>query len=92
MGLHRSDPARAVDDFGRRVAELRKLRRWTQAALAERWGVSTQYVQLVEGGHENFTVESLALLAGVLKVKPLELLRAPKSRAKRKPGRPKKGV
>jgi transcriptional regulator with XRE-family HTH domain len=81
-----------VDDFGRRVAELRRAKVWTQATLAERWGVSVQYVRLVEGGHENLTIESLALLASVLGVEAFELLIAPKGRAKRKPGRPRKSV
>lgn len=84
------DPQRAIDDFGRRVAELRKAKGWTQRVLAERWGLSEQYVKLVEGGYENLTIESLTLLAGVLGVAAFELLRPPRSRAKRRPGRPRK--
>lgn len=84
------DPRRVVDDFGRRVAELRRDRGWTQSELAEQWGVSLGYVQLVEGGRENLTIVSLSLLAGVLKVRPAALLQPPKARPIRRPGRPKK--
>lgn len=86
----KADVRRVVDDFGRRVGEVRRERGWTQLELAERWGVSVAYVHSVEQGHENMTIESLALLAGVLRVKPLELLAAPSSRAKRRPGRPRR--
>jgi HTH-type transcriptional regulator, competence development regulator len=88
--MAKSDARRIVDDFGRRVGELRRERGWTQLDLAERWGVSLGYVQLVEHGRENLTIESLALLAGVLRVQPMELLRSPRSRARRRPGRPRK--
>jgi transcriptional regulator with XRE-family HTH domain len=78
-----------VDDFGRRVAELRREKGWTQQQFAERWGVSLGYVQLVEGGRENLTIESLALLAGVLKTRASALLEPPRTRPTRRPGRPK---
>lgn len=83
---------RVVDDFGRRVGEVRRLRGWTQLDLAERWGVSVSYVHSVEGGHENMTIESVALLAGVLRVQPDELLRPPLTRSRRRPGRPRKST
>jgi transcriptional regulator with XRE-family HTH domain len=88
--MSKYDPRRVVDDFGRRVAEVRRDRGWTQAELAERWGVSLGYVQLVEGGRENLTIVSLSLLAGVLKTRPAALLRPPQARPARRPGRPKK--
>jgi transcriptional regulator with XRE-family HTH domain len=78
-----------VDDFGRRVAELRRERGWTQQQLSERWGVSLHYAQLVERGRENLTLVSIALLASVLRVSPAELLKRPQSRARRRPGRPR---
>jgi hypothetical protein len=53
-------------------------------------GVSLGYVQGIEAGRENLTVRSLALLADVLGANPIELWRAPKSRARRRPGRPRK--
>jgi transcriptional regulator with XRE-family HTH domain len=81
-----------VDDFGRRVGEIRRARGWTQARLAERWGVSLKYVERVEAGQENLTIESLALLAGVLRVQPDELLRPPLTRGRRRIGRPRKST
>jgi transcriptional regulator with XRE-family HTH domain len=87
--MRRLNARAIVDDFGRRVGEARREREWTQAQLAERWGVSVYYVQLVERGRENMTLESIALLASVLRVKPASLLESPKSRARRRPGRPK---
>lgn len=87
--MSKNDPRRVVDDFGRRVAELRRLKDWTQQDLAERWGVSLSYVQLVEAGRENLTIESLALLAGVLRTRPAALLEPPRARPPRRPGRPK---
>jgi transcriptional regulator with XRE-family HTH domain len=88
--MPKPDPRRAVDDFGRRVGELRRGLGWTQQELAMRLGVTLGYVQLIERGRENLTIESLALLAGVLRTLPAELLKPPKSRARRRPGRPRK--
>jgi transcriptional regulator with XRE-family HTH domain len=88
--MRRPDARRVIDDMGRRIGELRRERGWTQLDLAERWGVSVGYVQTVEGGKENLTIESLVLLAWVLRAPPADLLRPPESRAKRRPGRPRK--
>lgn len=88
--MRKPDPRRALDDFGQRVAEFRRRRSWTQQFLADRWGVSLGYVQLVERGSQNMTIESIVLLAGVLGAQPFELLMAPLRREKRRPGRPKK--
>jgi transcriptional regulator with XRE-family HTH domain len=75
---------------GRRIAELRRLRGWTQAEMAERMGHSDGHQSSVERGIYNMTLDTLTMFAQVLRVKPAELLRPPKSRAKRKPGRPRK--
>lgn len=88
--MRKPDPRRAIEDFGRRVAEFRRRREWTQQNLADRWGVSLGYVQLVERGSQNMTIESIVLLAGVLGAQPFELLVPPLRREKRRPGRPKK--
>jgi transcriptional regulator with XRE-family HTH domain len=53
---------------GRRVAEIRRERRVTQEQLAERLGVAARYVQSVEYGNENLTLDSLAKLARALGV------------------------
>jgi transcriptional regulator with XRE-family HTH domain len=86
----RPNPERVLDDVGRRVAELRKQREWTQEQLAERMGFSVQHLKQVEAGKYNLTLRSLALFAQILRSPLVELLRPPKSRAKRKPGRPRK--
>ena len=39
------DPDRAVNDVGRRIAELRRARGWTQATFAERLGIQTNNLQ-----------------------------------------------
>jgi transcriptional regulator with XRE-family HTH domain len=88
--MRRPDARRVIDDVGRRVAELRREHGWTQLELAERWGVGVGYVEDVEGGKENLTIESLVLLAWVLRAQPADLFQTPASRAKRKPGRPRK--
>mgnify|MGYP001004913013 CR=1 FL=1 len=79
------DPAKLIEQVGRRVGELRADRGLTQEQLE----VSTRYVQSVEGGHENLTLETVAKLATILKAKPIELLESPSTR-KPRPGRPKK--
>jgi len=83
-----ADGDRLLKSVGRRFAELRIQRRLTQAQLAERLGVSVPYVASVEAGNENLTLRSLAKLAKLLGTRPVELLRAPRTRKARKPGRP----
>lgn len=85
------DPLRLQEQVGRRVAELRGERGLTQAQLAEHVNVSTRYIQSIEGGFENLTLETVAKLATVFKVKPIQLFEPPVTR-KSRPGRPKKAV
>ena len=83
-----SNTARLLKDIGRRISELRAARGLTQDRLAERRGVSLKYLQRVEAGRENLTVESLARIARVLGAPVGEFFRAPRSRSVRR-GRPK---
>ena len=69
------------DSVGRRVAELRVARGLTQEALAEATGFYTRYVQTIESGEVNLTLDSLARLATALKVAVGEFFEAP-SRAR----------
>ena len=85
------DPARLLTDVGRRVAELRAGHGLTQEQLAERASVSTRYVQSLEAGTENLTLETIAKLATILKVKPIALFEPPATK-KPRPGRPKKNA
>lgn len=84
-----TDADETIRRIGRRVAELRDGKGWTQATLSEKLAVSTPYVASVEGGHENLTIRSLCKLADVLDVPVRDLFKAPKRRAPRRRGRPK---
>jgi transcriptional regulator with XRE-family HTH domain len=83
-------PERLLKDVGRRVAELRVARGWTQEQLAELLDVGTRYVQAVESGRQNVTLKSLALFAAKLRVPAAAFFEAPVTKAP-KPGRPKRG-
>lgn len=83
------DPKRLLEDVGRKVAELRAERGLTQEQLAEQADVSARYVQSIEGGTENLTLETIAKLANLLKVPVIKLFEAPVTK-KPRPGRPKK--
>lgn len=74
---------------GRRVAELRAARGWTQEQFAERAGVTAGYVRQVEGGRGNLTVASLVKLAALLDVEVTDLFTEPAS-TETKRGRPRK--
>ena len=85
--MKRLTTAGACQDIGRRVGEVRAERGLTQEAWAERLGKNPRWVQSVEGGKENVTVETLVRLANVLKV-PLFEFFTPPTQPKRGPGRP----
>lgn len=79
---------RVRDDVGRRIAELRRGRGWTQGELAHRMGHSESYQAAVEGGRYNLRLDTLTMFAQVLGIHPAELLAPPSSRTKRRIGRP----
>lgn len=76
-----------IKDVGRRVAELRAGHDWTQEDLAARLNVSIKYIQRVEAGRENLTVDSLYKIGMKLRVDVAELFVPPTSREVRR-GRP----
>lgn len=83
------DPTAVLRNVGRRVAELRQARGWTQEQLAEAASVTVGYVRRIEGGAENLTLESIVRLANLFKVGLDEIITAPaKTKATR--GRPPK--
>jgi transcriptional regulator with XRE-family HTH domain len=84
------DPGHVISDVGRRVAELRRGRDWTQERLAEEAEVSLKYLQRVEAGRENLTVQSLVKLANLLHASMLAFFERPRSRGRPMPGRPPK--
>lgn len=75
-------------DVGRRIAELRRERGWTQASFAERMGVSWKYVQRLEAGSENLSLASIVEIANVLGARARALFVKPKGTPVRRPGRP----
>jgi transcriptional regulator with XRE-family HTH domain len=59
--------------LGRRIRELRRLRKLTQEQLAEALGCSVEFISLVERGVNAPSVASLADYARVLTVEVREL-------------------
>lgn len=60
---------------GRNVRRVRRERRLTQEALAEKCGHSQQYISELERGEQNATLISIAEIAQALDVSHLELFR-----------------
>ncbi|MDT2019472.1 helix-turn-helix transcriptional regulator [Methylocella sp. CPCC 101449] len=61
---------------GRNFARLRQKKGLTQEAVAERSGISQQYLSGLERGQRNPTVITLYELARALGVSPVDLLRS----------------
>lgn len=62
------------ESLGRRIADLRAKLGWTQQDLAERVGISRVAVSHLEAGMSDPSERTVALLAGVFKVDPLDLV------------------
>jgi transcriptional regulator with XRE-family HTH domain len=76
---------------GRRISQIRRERGWTQEDLAERLGVSVRYLQAVEAGQENLTLDSLTQLAARLDLSLGELVDQAFAPARRLPTRTSTG-
>ncbi len=61
------------EKFGKRVKELRMVRKISQEELAFRCGLSKNYVSDVERGTRNISIKSVEKLAQGLQVKEKEL-------------------
>ncbi len=59
--------------LGTRIREIRKRRKLSQEMLAERAGISAQYVSNIERGKENPTLDLLLRVAEALKVSLREM-------------------
>lgn len=59
--------------IGARIKSLRRGRGLTQDQVAERTGLSVNYLSRIERGLENPTLETLLAMAEALKVDPLDL-------------------
>jgi transcriptional regulator with XRE-family HTH domain len=79
-----------VDDLGRRLAELRGERGWTQSTAAERASMAEKDYQAIENGRRSITLRTLVTLANAFDVSVRALLDPPKDRGARRPGRPRK--
>lgn len=60
--------------LGRRLAEVRKSKGFTQEQLAYASGIDRSYVGKIERGQVNLTVRKLYILADCLNCHPRELL------------------
>lgn len=63
-----------VDRVAKRLKRLRAERGWSQVDLAERSGVSREYIARIETVKQEPTIGVLEKLARALRVKPGELL------------------
>lgn len=61
--------------MGRRLKKLREEQDMSRAELAERAGISREYVRLLEAGHYDPTVGTLQKLAKACGVSVIDLLR-----------------
>ena len=66
-----------IERLGRRVRELRKRKRLTQAELAEKAGIDPKYIGQIERGETNPTVRLLANIAQALDISLAELFTFP---------------
>ncbi len=80
VGLYLPNPTpkRATSKAARRqvgaaVARFRRANELTQAQLAKRMHVSVQYVQKVEAGKQNLTIDSIVRFANALRVEPRQM-------------------
>ncbi|MEI9953583.1 MAG: helix-turn-helix transcriptional regulator [Pseudomonadota bacterium] len=89
--VHQETPERIISDVGRRIAEARRARGWTQQQAAEKLKMEVQSVQRIERGRENMTIRTLVGIARTFGVVTRTLFEPPTTR-ERKPGRPKKGA
>jgi len=60
--------------LGARIATHRKALGWTQQELAERLGVSRTSVSLFEAGLSTPSERTIALMAGIFKIEPHDLV------------------
>ena len=63
--------------FGKRLAELRKAKGWSQEALALESGIARSYLGGVERGQRNIALVNICRLAEALELKPSALLDFP---------------
>ncbi len=70
----RYDPDRVVKQLGKRLAQLRKVKKLSQGALAEKIGSTPQWISQLERGTRSPTVHTLCKLANALDISLAELI------------------
>ena len=70
--------------LGSQIKELRRLKGYTQAELAELGGVSMHYIGCVERGERTISLQALERIARILEVEISTLFLLPARRADRK--------
>lgn len=61
--------------FGKRLAELRKQRGWSQENLALESGIARSYLGGVERGQRNIALVNICRLADCLGLEPADLMK-----------------
>lgn len=79
---------RVLDDFGRRLAELRRAQGWTQARAAAKAGMPEKDYQAIENGRRAITIRTALALAQAFDLPLRMLFDSPASLEPRRPGRP----
>jgi transcriptional regulator with XRE-family HTH domain len=60
--------------FGRRIAEVREHRGWTQKQLAERVSMRRETITMIESGKRRVTIDEWLAIAAALNAPPLHLI------------------
>lgn len=89
--MAREDPDRIIRNVGRRLAELRRSKGWTQEEVAESLEIASRNYQELERGVQNLTLRTMVRLAHLFDVSVVELLKEPRDREVRV-GRPRKSA
>lgn len=72
MVLNMSDKIKK--ELGRRIRDIRKIKRITQEKLAEKADVSLSYIAMLEGGKRNPTLDFIVKIAKGLNIEIYQLL------------------
>jgi transcriptional regulator with XRE-family HTH domain len=86
-----ANPESVIRNVGRRVAELRAELELTQDEFSAQVGIGLKYLQRIEAGRENLTIESLVKLANHLNTRVTALFEPARTQAGRR-GRPLRRV
>ena len=63
--------------FGKRLRKLRRMRDWTQEEMAEKCGMSSDFISQLERGKNSPSLDTLQKLAEVLEVPIAEFFTQP---------------